>query len=184
MRKPELKDRTQILPPRPAVSMRLMKIMPLHTYRGLESENFRSWWKQVERYLDYHMEQIPTDRYKIKWITLRLGECTLRWYEYRNDKLERLHMVETREGFSTAMRVHFVNPYTIKEDLAKMDKLMYPTNINDYIIMQRRMYPSHQPHRPLHQHRNPRGLLNLHAAGRQLRKATNAESSETPAWRN
>ena len=43
-------------------------------------------------------------------------------------------MVETWDGFSTAMRDHFVNPHDITEDLPKMDKLMYARNINDYII--------------------------------------------------
>ena len=38
-------------------------------------------------------------------------------------------MVETWEGFSD----HFVNPHEIKENMAKMDKLVY-ASINDYII--------------------------------------------------
>ena len=43
-------------------------------------------------------------------------------------------MVETWEGFSTAIREHFANPHEIMEDLAKMDKLVCANNINDYII--------------------------------------------------
>lgn len=107
---------------------------PPPTYKGSESENFRSWWRQVERYLDYHLEEIPTDRHKIRWTTALLGDFALRWYEDREDRLEHLHMTETWEGFSTAMREHFVNPHEIKEDLAKMEKMAYANNIDDYII--------------------------------------------------
>ena len=93
---------------RPADSGRRLPVKQPDTFDG-EYTKFRSWWRQMKKYLQIHQHQVPDDLTKINTVSTFLRGQALLWAEARERLMETRSAQDTWTALCSKMEERFTD---------------------------------------------------------------------------
>ncbi|KAH7631395.1 hypothetical protein B0T09DRAFT_229600, partial [Sordaria sp. MPI-SDFR-AT-0083] len=111
---------------------------PIHlskpsSYDGKDLSKFRPWWYKIEASLESYAASFPSDAYKIHWIGSLLTDKAQTWHNQRTKQCQRMGLVDTWTGYSTALKDRFKDPSEQHRNARKMAELKYEGDTVQYI---------------------------------------------------
>lgn len=102
-------------------------------FKGSKSENFTSWFAQLEDYFEYSEGVFPTEGNKIIFVGGLLLEKALQWHQDRREDFRSSGDFDSWKLYTHALKERFTDPFEHEDADRQMQYLRYQGDIADYL---------------------------------------------------
>ncbi|KAJ4354967.1 hypothetical protein N0V85_009579 [Neurospora sp. IMI 360204] len=102
-------------------------------YDGKDLSKFRSWWYQIETYINVYRTSFTSDDHRISWVGSYLKDDAQLWHQQRSRTIRRVNLTDSWVKYSEALQDRFKDASEQHRNAKKMMELEYKGDVVQYV---------------------------------------------------